>query len=122
MEVRIAVATTDGKVVNQHFGRADRFYIILADTQNFTFRYEEERKAVAVCQGGDHEDDAMRAAVKNLSDCTYVLVSRIGMRARNECEKNGISVFEIPDEIEKAVDRLLKYEQIQQMLQGNFIK
>jgi hypothetical protein len=43
------------------------------------------------------------------------------MRARNECEKRGISVFEIPDEIEKAVDRLLKYEQIQQMLQGNFI-
>jgi predicted Fe-Mo cluster-binding NifX family protein len=121
MEVRIAVATTDGKVVNQHFGKADRFHIIVADRQNFTFRYEEERKVVPVCQGGDHEDAAMAAAVENLSDCRYVLVSRIGMRARNECEKRGISVFEIPDEIEKAVDRLLKYEQIQQMLQGNFI-
>jgi len=61
----------------------------------------------------------MHQAVGNLSDCQYVLVSRIGMRARNECEKNGISVFEIPDEIEKAVDKLLKYEEIQRMLKGD---
>lgn len=118
MEVKIAVASTDGKVVNQHFGRADKFYILLADNEAFTFRCVEERSVSPVCQGGDHEDSSMEQAVKNLSDCRYILVSRIGFRARNECEKNGISVYEIPDEIEKAVDKLLKYEEIQKMLTG----
>lgn len=116
MEVKIAVASTDGKVVNQHFGRAEKFYIIAADRKSLTFRCEEERSVIPVCHGGDHEDRAMEQAVKNLSDCQYVLVSRIGMRARNECEKNGIVVFEIPDEIEKAVEKLLKYVEIQRML------
>jgi hypothetical protein len=45
-------------------------------------------------------------------------VSRIGERARYECEKNGLSVFEIPDEIERAVVKLLKYEQIQRLIAG----
>lgn len=116
MKVRIAAASTDGKVVNQHFGRADKFYILVADRESYTFRCEEERNVIPVCRGGDHEDEAMEKAVKKLSDCQYVLVSRIGMRARNECEKNGIMVFEIPDEIERAVEKLLKYEEIQRML------
>lgn len=118
MKARIAVASTDGKVVNQHFGRAEKFYILTGDSENYSFHYEEERTAIPVCQGGDHEEAEMTRAVKNLSDCRYILVSRIGMRARNECEKNGISVFEIPDEIEKAVEKLLKYEEIQRMIAG----
>lgn len=118
MEVKIAVASTDGKVVNQHFGRADKFYIFAADSEKGFLRCEEERKVCPVCHGGDHEDLAMQQAVENLSDCRYVLVSRIGMRAKNECEKNGITVFEIPDEIEIAVDKLLKYEEIQRMIAG----
>jgi predicted Fe-Mo cluster-binding NifX family protein len=116
MEVRIAVASSDGKVVNQHFGRADRFLIIIADSDKYTFRCEEERIVKPVCQGGEHEDNDMLQAVQNLSDCNYILVSRIGFRARNECDKKGISVFEIPDEIEIAVEKLLKYEKIQKML------
>jgi predicted Fe-Mo cluster-binding NifX family protein len=116
VEVRIAVASSDGKVVNRHFGKADNFYILTADSENYTFRCEEKRKAEPVCHGGDHEDTAMVQAVKNLSDCRYVLVSRIGTRAKNECEKNNISVFEIPDEIDKAVEKLLKYEEIQRMI------
>lgn len=31
---KIAVASTDGKVVNQHFGRADTFYILETDENN----------------------------------------------------------------------------------------
>ena len=118
MEIKIAVASTDGKVVNQHFGRADKFYIFVADSEKRTFHYEGERLAVPICQSGNHDEYAMIQAVNNLLDCTYVLVSQIGMLARNECEKQGILVFEIPDEIEKAIVKLLKYEEIQRMIAG----
>jgi len=85
MKVRIAVASTDGKIVNQHFGRADKFYILVAEVEKRNFIFKGERTVTPVCRGGDHEDIEMHQAVGNLSDCQYVLVSRIGMRARNEC-------------------------------------
>jgi predicted Fe-Mo cluster-binding NifX family protein len=118
MEVKIAVASTDGKNIDQHFGKAEKFYILNADLDTYKYVCEEERNVAPVCNGGGHEDSAMSRAVQNLSDCDYVIVSRIGERARYECEKNGLSVFEIPDEIERAVVKLLKYEQIQRLIAG----
>jgi predicted Fe-Mo cluster-binding NifX family protein len=92
---------------------------LLADEDTDSFKCLEKRQASPVCQSGDHDDTEMSHAVENISDCRYLLVSRIGYRARNECEKKGIAVYEIPDEIEKAVDRLLKYEKIQQLINVN---
>jgi len=115
MSYKIAVASTDGKVVNQHFGKADQFYIIEVDEDN---RYElvELRKLPPVCQGGDHDDDAIQRNVKSLSDCQYVLVSRIGQRAENELEGQGISVYIIPDIIEDALNKLISYVEINNMI------
>lgn len=114
--VKIAVASTDGKVVNQHFGRANKFYILETDEDTAEFKLSEERNAVPVCHGGDHEENQMKQAVSNLSDCQYVLVSRIGMRARNELETLGIEVYEIPGVIDEAVDKLIRYIKIQKLL------
>ena len=115
MSYKIAVASTDGKVVNQHFGKADHFYIIEVDDES---RYEliELRKTPPVCQGGDHDDDAIQRNVKALSDCQYVLVSRVGQRAENELEKQGINVYVIPDMIENALNKLISYVEINNMI------
>ena len=116
--VRIAVASTDGKLVNQHFGKADRFYILEADENTAEFILAEERNTVPVCSNGDHEEGRMRRAAKGLSDCGYVLVSRIGMRARNELETWGLKVYEIPGMIDESVDKLIRYMQVQKLLDG----
>ena len=42
VKFRIAVATSDGIVVNQHFGRADKFRIYDINQDN-TFHFKEER-------------------------------------------------------------------------------
>jgi predicted Fe-Mo cluster-binding NifX family protein len=102
-------------VVNQHFGRARQFFILEGDSETYTYRLAEIRSASPVCQGGDHQEDAMEQAVKALSDCDCLLVSRIGYRAQHACEAQGISVYEIPDEIGKAVERLLKYRAVQNL-------
>ena len=114
--VKIAVASKDGKVVNQHFGRADKFYILEVDEEIAGFKLSEKRSIVPVCHHGDHESDQMKQAVSNLSDCQYVLVSRIGMRARNELETLGVEAYEIPGIIEESVDKLIRYIRVQKLL------
>lgn len=113
--VKIAVASTDGKLVNQHFGRADKFYILEADEDTAKFKLIEKRNGVPVCIDGDHEENQMKKAVNNLSDCQYVLVSRIGIRARNELEAFGLEVYEIPGIIGESVDKLIRYIKVRRL-------
>jgi nitrogen fixation protein NifX len=115
MSYKIAVASTDGKVVNQHFGRADQFYIIEVNEED-KFEPIELRKLPPICQGGDHDEAAMQRNVKLLSDCEFVLVSRIGHIAENALNQQGISVYIIPDIIENAVAKLISYVKINKMI------
>lgn len=108
---RIAVASTDGKVVNEHFGRANQFLIIEVD-ETGNYHPVELRKSDAVCHGNNHDDMAMKKRVEELSDCQYVLVSRIGTGAENALDSKGISVYVIPDLIESAVNKIISYIEI----------
>jgi predicted Fe-Mo cluster-binding NifX family protein len=53
-----------------------------------------------------------------LSDCNYVLVSRIGSGAENALEQAGISAYVIPDLIENALRKLFSYIEINRMIYG----
>ena len=112
---RIAVATSDGYLVNRHFGRTERFDIYLAQ-EDLSFRKEEERRLPAVCQGGEHSKDAMRARIEALKDCRCVLVSRIGLDAASALEAEGIAAYELPGYIEESLDRLIRFEAVSDLL------
>lgn len=111
---RIAVATSDGIVVNQHFGRAARFRIYDIG-QESDFRFVEERVMVPVCETGNHDDARLKENAAKLSDCRYVLVSRIGQGAANALEQEGISPMELPGMIEESIRKLTAYEKIQRL-------
>lgn len=115
MSYKIAVASTDGKVVNQHFGRANQFYIIEVNDE-CKYKAIELRKVPPVCQGGDHDEASMQRNIKLLSDCEYVLVSRIGQAAENALEQQGIEAYVIPDIIENAVYKLISYVKINRII------
>ena len=105
---RVAVASSDGKVINEHFGRAKEFFIVdIAPDGTYTFI--EKRAVVPVCVGGGHTGEAIEAVVSELRDCVAVLVSRIGTAAKRALEQNSISVFEQPDYIDSALAKLAKY-------------
>lgn len=106
---RVAVATTDGIVVNQHFGRADEFLIIGLDHQNQIHRIEK-RHVNPVCDGGEHDEKRLESTVSMFADCKYVLVSRIGEGAAHELEKSGITPIELPGVIEESVQSILVHE------------
>ena len=110
---RIAVASSDGIVVNNHFGKARAFYIYEVKEEELTLL--EVRKLPPVCEGGDHDEERLRENVEKLSDCTHLLVSRVGNGARAVLESRGISCYEIPGIISESIDKLVKYEQVNEL-------
>lgn len=113
-QYKIAVASSDGIVVNRHFGRADTFYIYKIDEAGRHLLLET-RNVTPVCSGGNHDNYALRNNINELADCKYILVSRIGTGAANMVEKSGIIPMELPGMIEESIGRLITYEQIQNL-------
>lgn len=117
MKCRIAAASSDGIVVNQHFGWATKFCIVEADDER-NINITETREVEPLCEGGNHSDKILEENIEKLSDCQYVLVTKIGSGAEYALEKKGLQSFEIPGVIEESVNKLLDYVEIQNMLSG----
>ncbi len=112
-EYRIAVASSDGIVVNNHFGRARTFYIFAL--KNDEIEHLETRELEPVCETGNHDDARLKENVERLSDCTHLLAARIGNGARAVLERYGISCYEIPGVIPESIDKLVTYEKVNEL-------
>jgi predicted Fe-Mo cluster-binding NifX family protein len=109
MNFRTAIATSDGIVVNQHFGHTDSFLIVDVDDEGQPHTVEQ-RRVQPLCDGGNHDEGRLAAAVEALSDCEYVLVSRIGPGASVALEQRGITVYEVPGVIEESLNKLFQWQ------------
>jgi len=107
MSYKIAVASSDGKVVNQHFGKATQFLIFEVEKDNFKFL--ELLEASAFCNYGEHDDNKLLSAVEVLEGIRAVLVSQIGKGAAQALKIKGIESFDVRDFIEDALKKLIKY-------------
>lgn len=112
----IAVASSDGIVVNSHFGRAKKFYIYKV-TDYGEPQLVEMREVSPVCNGGEHNNENLKSNLLKFSDCKYLLVSRIGSGAANMAESLGIESYEIPGEIGESIDQLNKYIKIKELFE-----
>jgi nitrogen fixation protein NifB len=92
MKVLVAVATTGGGKVNQHFGHADEFQIYELTATSTTFI--GHRRVDLYCQGGFGEDEQLPSIVNAINDCHAVLVSKIGACPRDELKAAGIEPVE----------------------------
>ncbi|SMC47093.1 Predicted Fe-Mo cluster-binding protein, NifX family [Oscillospiraceae bacterium] len=111
---KIAVASSDGVVVNKHFGKSKVFRIYTVD-EDEKLHFEEERHVTPVCEGGEHDEDRLDQNLQVLSDCKYLLVARIGSEAYLHAERFGIQSYELPGLIEESIDRLIKFIKIQNL-------
>ncbi|MDR2360001.1 MAG: hypothetical protein LBD85_01800 [Oscillospiraceae bacterium] len=113
--MKIAVATKDGKYIDQHFGQAETLTVYtLNDTGEVVGT--ERRVGLGSCVCNDdsgHDEDAMRAVFAGIEDCSYLLVKRIGMRMVRELAAKNIVSFELFGDIQPAFDKIIKYEQRQ---------
>ncbi len=90
--VLMAVATTGGGVINQHFGHAKEFLIYEASSQDV--RFIGHRKVDLYCSGGDtcgDADTALAKTIRTLSGCEAVLCSKIGYEPWGLLEEAGIA-------------------------------
>lgn len=107
MALKIAVASSDGKMVNQHFGRAQQFLIFTINPDG-SFKCCEIRHNVPPCNGREHGDDQMARAVAMLGDCRAVLASQIGRGARELLLSRGIQPLVLPGFIDATLTRLIE--------------
>jgi len=104
MSYRVAVASTDGKYVNDHFGGAKPFLIF--EISSTGYQYLELRPNVPSCNP-EHADESRHSkTLELLADCRAVIVARIGPGAEQILASRGIQAVTIPDFIDEALKKL----------------
>ena len=106
MSFKVAVASSDGKFVNQHFGITQQFLIFEIDDQG-DYKFLELRENTPACDVGGHTEDAMTASVRSISDCQAVIASHIGPAAVNILLDHGIKPYVAPMFIDEALKQLV---------------
>lgn len=88
--MKIAVASSDGKTVDQHFGQACHFLIFQMGNEGLKFLEMREKSKKPVY---DHEYRWKRG-LDLLKDCRVIFCRRIGDEPRQELQELGIEVVE----------------------------
>jgi nitrogen fixation protein NifB len=97
--VQVAVASTGGGRVNQHFGQAEEFWIYEAAPG--WARFVQARNVRRFCSGRlgcDEDPSALGKLVEMLSDCAAVITTEIGPPPREALEQAGIRCITIADD------------------------
>ena len=100
-KIRVAVASKDRGLTNQHFGHAQEFLIYEVDAHQAQLL--ENREVTPYCHGPEGGPGDLSESIAALSDCTAVLVSKIGALPENRLQEAGIQVVQVYDTIETAV-------------------
>lgn len=89
--VLMAVATSGGGIINEHFGHAKEFLIYEANATDV--RFVSHRKVELYCGGNDTCGDGesvLDQIIKTLKGCEAVLCSKIGYEPWDMLEEAGI--------------------------------
>ncbi|MDR3232003.1 MAG: hypothetical protein LBT65_11235 [Synergistaceae bacterium] len=108
-EYRVAIGSTDRENVDLHFGKCDAFTIAEIDDANKSYRIGERRVVPALCSSCGMEDETsgtMDTVIEALSDCRFVVVSRIGRWPFAMLYAKGIEGIEFYGPISDALERL----------------
>ena len=114
--MKIAVASSDGVSISQHFGRSQCFIVFDVAEGKVTSREVRDNTYTAHakgdCAGGDHRHDQHHShaeVIAALSDCQVVLCGGMGWRAAEDLKSNGIQalVIGLPTTPEQAVQSYL---------------
>lgn len=104
---KIAVASTDGVNINEHFGKAAFFRVY--EINDGAYSFSELRDAVAACQHArTHSQTDFDRIIELLSDCDAVFVSKIGEGAAAYLISKGMRVFEVSGEINAVFEKIIE--------------
>lgn len=105
----IAVASKDGREINQHFGHAERFLIY--DVEDGEAHLIDEKKVERYCSF-DPDNPLRGNLLKGITDaldgCRAVVTAQMGEHPRGELEKHGIEPFVVTGPIKSTLVELVK--------------
>lgn len=107
MKYKAAFASSDGKVVNQHFGRSKVFHIVEIDLDNKSYKYIESRQNTPSCNNYEHTDEALVRSVNLIKDCKVLFVAKIGPGAKEKVSDSGVQAIMAPYFIEDILSELI---------------
>lgn len=94
---KVAVASTDGLTINEHFGKAKEFLVYEVDEEG-EYSFLERRVRDEESLQNIHEKGAAL-----FFDVEAVLSAQIGPRAQAELKNQGILAFQVTGDIPKAL-------------------
>lgn len=106
MAYRIAIASSNGESVNQHFGQAENFLIY--EVTNGKVNFIEDREVEAASDGNRHSENGLARVAVILNDCNAVFVVKIGMQASRFLYQRGLKSFEVDFSLNHIFNTLLK--------------
>ncbi len=109
MSYKIAIASSDGESVNQHFGQARNFliYEITHEEVNFI----EEREVEVVLGETEQSEERIVRVADLLQDCRAIFVQKIGMKISRYLYQRDIKSFQVKYPLNYIFTTLLKNEQ-----------
>ncbi len=105
----IAVASKDGREINQHFGHAERFLIY--DVEGESMHLVDEKKVERYCSYvPEHplRGHLLRAIADALKGCRAIVCSQIGECPQQEMANLGVETFVLSGSIKTALPELAK--------------
>jgi predicted Fe-Mo cluster-binding NifX family protein len=106
MSYRIAIASSDGEAVNQHFGQATNLLIYEVGDESVNFI--EEREIKLISGEAAHTEGNMAIFADVLHDCSAIFVLRIGQRSLRYLLERNITAFEVNFPLNHIFNTLLK--------------
>ena len=103
--LRFAVFSKSGLLVDQHFGHATELYIY--ELKDGEAAYVEKRQVRKYCTGSECEDDEGKidSLIRAVADCNGILTLRIGDAPSKRLAEEGIEVITTYDTISEAVKK-----------------
>jgi len=106
-KVRLAVSSTNGNIIDQHFGHSKEFYIY--EYENQSVRFIESREVDKYCNGPECDgEDKIEKIIKTLSDCQMVLSLRIGYEPKKKLMLKNIIPIETYDVVTNGILEAVK--------------
>jgi predicted Fe-Mo cluster-binding NifX family protein len=114
--VRLAVATSNGERVDQHFSRSQFFDIYDVEKDSWTFVEHRPNPASSCGCHDEHGGTAFDAILEFLSDCRFVVAQRIGNGALSYLIDRGVRAAQIDDTVENALRTLVTSGKLSRIL------
>jgi predicted Fe-Mo cluster-binding NifX family protein len=106
MAYKIAIASSDGESVNQHFGKAESFLIY--EVFDGKVEFVEDREVSISTRETVYSKSHINNIIELVSDCKAVFAIRIGDHAARELFSRGIKAFSVDFSLNYIFTTLIK--------------